>query len=117
MPVEQFIRNSDNLIKLTLTEDDVAISGAWSSLDIVIGGVTIHRTGDGNGVTLDTTNALLTISPGDLTTGEKDALALLQSHRSYETQIVVTTVLNDDGAVFGGSGSEPLYFHISDKPA
>lgn len=116
MPVQHFIRDSDNLIKLTLTEDDEAITGAWSELDIYIGNVHIHRTADGDGVSLDTSTGLLTISPGDLTTDEKAELALLRRW-SYKTQIVVTSVLNDDGAVFGGDGSETLYFNISDKPA
>ena len=117
MATEYFIRDSDNLIKLTLTEDGVPISGAWSAVDIVVDGTTvIHRTGDGNGVTLDTTTGLLTISPGDLTADEKALFAVFTPERIYRTQIVVTSALNDDGAVFGGPGSELLYFYISDKP-
>ena len=117
MPAEYFIRESDNQIKLTLTEDDIAISGAWSALDIFIADVLyIHRTGDGDGISLDTGTGLLTITPGDLTTNEKDAIALMAENHYYPVKIVVTSVLNDDGAVFGGAGAEVLLFHISDKP-
>jgi hypothetical protein len=116
MPIEYLIRDSDNLIKLTLTEDDVAISGAWSALDIDIGGVMIHRTADGDGVALDTSTGILTLSPGDLTADEKAALAELSTQKHHRGRIVLTTTLNDDGVVFGGAGSEPLFFHISDKP-
>ena len=117
MQTEYFIRDSDNLIKLTLTEDGVPVSGAWSALDITVEGVPyIHRTADGNGVTLNTGSGLLTISPGDLTTSEKAAFALLTTGRPYRVEIVVTTALNDDGAVFGAPGSEELRFLFYDNP-
>lgn len=117
MPVEYFIRDSDNQIKLTLTEDGAPITGAWTTLDIFVRGTNvIHRTADGDGVTFDTSTGLLTITPGDLTAGEKAVIALLEA-RMHPTQIVLTSTLNDDGAVFAGAGAEPLYFHMSDKPA
>lgn len=115
MAIEYFIRGSDNQIKLTLTEDDVAIFGAWTALDIHIGSKSIHRDGDGDGVSLDTATGLLTISPGDLTVEEQADIALLTANCMYRTRIVVTSTLNDDGAVFGGAGADPLYFHVSDK--
>lgn len=115
--LEQFIRDSDNQIKLTLTEDDEPISGIWTGLDIHFGGVTISRAADGNGVSLNTSTGILIISPGDLTTDEKAAIALLRADRNYRAQIVVTSTLNDDGAVFGGNGSTAILFHISDKPS
>lgn len=115
--VENFIRNSDNKIKLTLTEDGGAVSGAWDQLDIHIGrSVLISRTANGNGVTLDESTGLLTISPGDLLPGEIEALNALATTRAHRVQIVVTTTLNDDGAVFGGDGSDRISFRISDKP-
>lgn len=117
MPTEYLIRNSDNQIKLTLTEDGIPIAGAWTELDIYIDTVhVIHRTANGDGVSLDTATGLLIITPGDLTVSEKADLALFQPYWSHQTQIVVTTTLNDDGAVFGGDGAEPLVFYISDKP-
>lgn len=115
--IEQLIRDSDNLIKLQLTEDGAAISGAWTGLDITFGGVTITRTADGDGVTLSTATGILSISPGDLKTTEKSAIDLLQVGNSYRAQIVVTSTLNDDGVVFGGQGSTAILFAISDKPA
>ena len=113
--LEQLIRNSDNLIKLTLKEDGVAISGAWDELDVWIGGVQIHRIVDGDGITLSDSTGLFTLSPGDLTAPEKAALDLLPTGR-YRAQIIVTSALNDDGAVFGGEGSGGIFFQISDKP-
>lgn len=118
MPIEYFVRDSDNQIKLTLTEDAVAISGAWTGLDIFVDGtLVITRTTNGNGITLDTGTGLLTITPGDLTTLEKTAFGLFAAGEYHEVQLVVTSSINDDGAVFGGAGAEPLYFFISDKPA
>lgn len=114
--LERLIRNSDNQIKLTLTEDGVNISGLWSALDIFFGDVTIHRTANGDGVTLSAVTGVLTINPADLTVDEKAAIDLLSSGRNYRAQIVVTSTTNDNGAVFGGDGSTAIYFHISDKP-
>lgn len=113
---EQLIRGADNQIKLVLTEDGVPISGAWTGLDIHIGDVVITRTADGDGVTLSTSTGMLIINPADLTAPEVAALDALNKNRSYKVQIVVTSVLNDDGAVFGGNGSDGIYFFISDKP-
>ena len=117
MPIEYLIRDSDNQIKLTLTEDDIAVAGPWDAIDIDIGGIMINRTADGDGVTLDTSTGLLTITPADLTTDEKAALAELRGSRFYRGRIVLTSTLNDDGVVFGGPDADPLFFHISDKPA
>jgi hypothetical protein len=117
MPIEQFVRHSDNQIKITLTEDDEAVSGAWDSLDIWIGSVNIHRDDSADGVTFSTSTGLLTITPADLTSDEQDDLDALSAKRSYLVRIVVTTALNDDGAVWGGVGSEKIIFTISDKPS
>jgi hypothetical protein len=35
---------------------------------------------------------------------------------NYRVQIIVTSINNDDGAVFGGDGSDRIVFLISDKP-
>lgn len=116
MATEYFIRRSDNQIKLTLTEDDVPIFGAWAILDIYFGGVRIHREVDGDGVSLDTATGILTITPGDLLDAEQIEIDQLVTDRHYRARIVVMTALNNDGAVFGGAGADPLYFHISSKP-
>lgn len=101
-----------------MTEDDIAITGAWTAIDIFIGDAdVIHRTADGDGVTFGTATGLLTITPGDLTTAEKAALALLAAEQYHGTQIVITSALNDDGAVWAGAGADPLYFFVSDKPS
>jgi hypothetical protein len=117
MPLEYFIRGSDNQVKLTLTEDGLPVAGAWTSLDIWIGDdVQITRANDGDGVTLSTTTGILTISPADLTAPEIAELAELSTLKLYRVRIVVTSGLND-GAVFGGPGSDAILFRIGDKPA
>src|SRR5688572_27020675 len=116
MPIENFIRGADNQIKLTLTEDGEAISGAWTGLDIWIGSVQLTRAEDGDGITLDTATGLLTITPANLTTDEKTELDSLSIRIGYRVKIIVTSALNDDGAVFGGDGSEKIIFMMSDKP-
>jgi hypothetical protein len=113
---EQFVRDSDNQIRLQLLEDGAAVSGEWTQLDICFGGVTITRAESEDGVALSTTTGILTINPGDLTTDEKAAIAALPK-KMYRVEIIVTSSENDDGAVFGGDGSERIYFRISDKPA
>lgn len=115
MLTEYFIRNSDNAIKLTLTEDGVPISGSWTALDVSIGTVTLHRSGDGDGLSLGFADGLLVIDPGDLLPAEITALAALQ--KGFQpVQIVVTSAVNDDGAVFGGSANDRIRFFVSDKP-
>lgn len=115
MPIEQFIRGSDNQIKLTLTEDGEAVAGAWTELDICIGPVQIHRDADGNGISLSDVTGLLTITPADLAVDEIAALRALSARQSYPVKIIVKSVLNDDGAVFG-AGSDRIIFTISDRP-
>lgn len=116
MPIEYFIRDSDNQIKMTLTEDDDPVIGAWTELDIYFGGVALHRTADGDGVSLNTSTGLLTLTPSDLTALEKADIAELSTRKSYAVRIVVKSALNDDGAVFGGSGSGKIIFLLSDAP-
>lgn len=116
MPTEHFVRNSDNQIKLTLTEDGIAITGAWTELDIFIAGVEIHRDADADGVELNTSTGLLTLTPGDMTTDEKTELDALSTLCGHRVKIVVYSVINDDGAVFGADGSERIIFMMVDKP-
>lgn len=116
MIAEQFIRDSDNQIRLVLTENDDPLIGNWTALDIHFGGVTLHRDVNGDGVTLDSATGLLTITPADLTVDEIADIDALTVDTSHRVQIVVTSVLNDDGVVFGGKGSDGIFFFISDKP-
>jgi hypothetical protein len=117
MIAEQFIRNSDNQIRLILTENSIAITGNWISVDIYFGGITLHRDVDGDGISLDPLTGLLTITPADLTSAEKLEIDGLTASSSHRVQIVIHSVLNDDGAVFGGRGSDGIFFFISDKPS
>jgi hypothetical protein len=115
--VERLVRNSDNLIKLTLTEDGAAISGAWTSLEVHIGDTIVFtRSANGNGITLSVTTGVLTIDPADLSAPELTQLDTLVAGQFYKVRIVVYSASNDDGAVFCGPGSTLLMFHISDKP-
>ena len=116
MPIENLVRNSDNQIRLTLTENGEAVTGVWTGLDIWVGAVNLHRDADGDGITLDVATGLLTIIPANLTTDEKTELEALSARRSYRVRIVVTGALIDDGAVFGGDGAEKIIFQMSDKP-
>lgn len=117
MVIEQFIRNSDNQIRIALLEDGVAISGLWDELDIYFGGVQIHRTADTQGVALSTVTGVLTINPADLAADELTAIDLLTPNRVYRVKIVVTSSPNnDDGVVFGGPGSGGIVFNVTDKP-
>lgn len=117
MVIEQFIRNSDNQIRIALLEDGVAISGLWDELDIYFGGVHINRTTDSDGVSLSTVTGVLVINPANLTADELTAIDLLTPNRVYRVKIVVTSAPNnEDGVVFGGPGSGGIVFNISDKP-
>lgn len=114
--VEQLIRHSDVQIRLQLTEDGLPTFGAWDSLEIYIGDVLIERAADGDGVELSTATGILVITPANLTALEKTALDALNYHALYRVRIVVFSTLNDDGVVFGGSGSTHILFKISDRP-
>jgi hypothetical protein len=117
MPIENFVRGGDNQIKLTLTEDGAAISGDWDALDIWFGGVHLTRSENGDGITLDTSNGLLTLTPADLLADEIAAIRALSARESYRVRIVLTSVVNDDGAVWGGNPAlTDIIFVISDKP-
>lgn len=117
MVTEHFVKDTNNVITLTLTENGVGISGTWTSLEIRIGGlVTITRSSDGDGITLNTTTGVLTIDPGDLLAAEKAAYANLLPGNLYRTYVSVFDSGNDDGVDFGADDSEdgPLFFLVSD---
>lgn len=114
--LEQFIRGSDNQIKLALTEDGSAVFGAWTGLEIHFAGVVLERSASGDGVELSESTGVLTITPANLLPDELTAIEAIPEWTYHRVQIIVTGSLNDDGAVFGGSGSTSIIFHISDKP-
>lgn len=116
--VEQFIRSSDVQIKLTLTEDGLPISGAWSSLEVWVGDeLFIERSADGDGISLSTSTGILIFTPADLTAPEKALFLALTRGQLHPIRIVVFSVLNDDGVVFGGAGSTRILFNVTDRPA
>lgn len=114
--VERFIRGSDNQIKLALTEDGELVDGAWTGLEIHFGGVVLERAASGDGVELSEAGVLV-ITPANLLPDEITAIDALPVGTYPKVRIVVTSALNDDGAVFGGPGSTSIIFHINDKPA
>lgn len=114
--LERLIRNSDNQIKLILTEDGDPIAGAWEEISVHIGrDVVLTRTASGDGIEFSETGVLIII-PADLMTSEIAALDALPIDTYQRVRIVLTSVLNDQGVVFGGSGSTAIIFHVSDKP-
>lgn len=114
---EDFLKGTNNVIALTLTEDGAAIAGAWTEVEISIGewddSVQITRTADGDGVALNASNGVLTINPGQLS---EDLTSLVAGE--YPVYVRVTDATNPDGAVFGGSDStDRLVFVVSEPPA
>ena len=112
-----FIKGSDNQIVVTLTENGVGITGTWTSLAIFIGYptaiVTINRTSDQDGVALNTSTGVLTITPGKLT----ENLAALLSGALHRVWVKVISTANPEGVDFGAKDSDAkLYFEIQDRP-
>ena len=109
---DYLVRDSDNQITLTLTEDGTAISNTPTQIEIDIGGVIqITRSPTGDGVAFS--SGVLTITPSDLT----EDLSSLQAGRLYRVKIVITDGSQPDGVVFGANDSDAKqYFLISDRP-
>ena len=109
---ERFIKGSDNVITLTLTENDAAIVVTWLQVDIYIGdGVVISRTTESGGVGF--ANGILTITPSGLT---EDLSGLLVG-KLYRVYIKVSDANSTDGSYFGADDSaNKLFFEISDPP-
>lgn len=113
MSIEHFVKGSDNVITLTLQENGIPVSGAWTALDIYIGsdGFNIHRTANGAGITFN--SGVLQIRPSQLS--EDMAPLPNGTHRVYIK--VKDAVTNTVGAYFGASDSpDPLYFDVTDPP-
>ena len=117
---EHFIKGSDNVITLTLEEDDVAITGSWSALNIHFCNpadpetaiLTITRASSSNGIALS--SGVLTIRPRALS----ETLTDLIAGRLYRIFVKVTdATTNTVGAYFGEEDStERLYFLVTDPP-
>ena len=113
---ENFVKDSNNIISLTLTEDGTAISGAWTDLDIDFYrngtlALNISRTADGTGVALNTSTGILTINPAQLSETLTDLIAGVL----YRIFITVKDSTNPEGAIFGAEDSTSrLYFLVTD---
>jgi hypothetical protein len=106
---EHFIKESDNVITLTLTEDGSGITGAYTDLDIDLIdpvddsiALNISRGTNGSGVALSVTTGVLTIKPGFLT----EDVTVLENNKLYKVLITVKSATNEHGAVFGGGDSD-----------
>lgn len=117
---EHFIKGSDNEITLTLTEDEAAISGAWTDLDIDLCApndlsttvLNISRASNSNGIEL--TSGVLSIVPGALT----ETLTPLVVGRLYRVFVTVKTATQTYGADFGrGDSTNQLYFLVEARSA
>lgn len=112
---EAFIKGSNNLITLTLTEDDVPISTDWTELAILIynphTGIlvsTITRTSSSDGVIFS--GGILTINPGLMT----ELLTELVAERLYRVKIRIKDAGHQVGVWFGDEDSKDrLYFIVT----
>jgi len=112
---DYFVRNSDNVITLSLTENDSVISS--NATEIVIKmyqgyssqvALTITRTPDGDGVTYSA--GVLEVEPSGLT----ETLTTLVDGRVYSVTVLIKTVLEPDGVLFGGADSDDkMFWHVS----
>ena len=110
--IDHFIKGSNNIISLSLQEDNEDIASVPTGIDIFIGDVQITRSPDGNGVTY--TAGVVDINPGLLT----EDLTSLVAGNQYRVYVTITTAQDVQGVVFGGDDSDDkLYFNVSDAPA
>lgn len=112
---DHFIRDSDNIISLTLTEagSPIASSPTEITVDIGDGALVVTRTPDGNGISFS--GGVLEISPGDLT--EAVDIAALVAGMVYPVEILIKTAGDLNGVVFGGADSiNKQFFQIHDIP-
>lgn len=117
---EHFIKGSDNVITLTLTEAGSALSGSWSSVDVdvcdILSGqlvLNIHRTSNTAGVGF--TDGVLTIKPGQLSE-DLNALLVGVLYRVFVTVTIAST--QPEGVDFGrGDSANALYFLVEERAA
>jgi hypothetical protein len=112
---EQFIRGSNNLIELILTEDDDPILGVWNTVRIHIGRPSVEiwerNSPGGDGITFD--SGVLAINPGLLLPGESDDL----DEDLYPLWITVESSADVQGVDFGAPDSEDqFFFQVTDRP-
>lgn len=115
---EHLVKESDNIITMTLTEDDVAVTGSWTQIDVHMldlrdaSVLTITRTSEADGIGFS--SGILTITPGDLT----EDLSVLNANNLYRSYIQVTSSSALNGDYFGGSDTNDtkLYLYVTDPP-
>lgn len=108
---DTFVKGSDNIISKTLTEDDSAISVAWTELDVVIGPVTLTRTVSERGISF--ASGIVEITPSEI---DEDLSALIVGEK-YFVWFVVKTATDTAGVVYGAGDSDVgLIFQIENNP-
>lgn len=116
---ENFIKGSNNVIELTLTEDNAAIDGVWNTLSIYIGNpalVTITRANGDPEAGVNFTNGLLTINPGKLGLSQSELDALVVDEL-YPVWIKIVSSIDSEGVDFGAPDSiDTLSFWVSERP-
>ena len=117
---EYFIKDSDNQVIVTLTEDDVAISTTPTEVNIVMykawsaqPALTITRTSfPDNGVNY--ASGVVTITPRSLS----EDLSVLTGGHVYRVVITVKSVAETSGVNYGaGDSDDKLWFLVSDSAA
>lgn len=106
---EHLIKDSDNVITVTVLEDNSPLAGSWVNLEINIGNgtVVITRTTDENGVGF--LNGVLTINTSELT----ENLDALIEGNLYPVVIQVKDSGSTDGYHYGALDSaDRLWFEI-----
>jgi hypothetical protein len=108
--VEQFLRGTNNIIELTLTDEGQAVPNLQlaTQVDLNIGGLLITRTSSGQGINYNLGGGVIVINPG-LIPEDLTSLPIAQ----LPTTITVYDQGNQQGVRFGGPDSEPeLMFSV-----
>ena len=113
---EHFLKSTNNIITLALTEDGTGISSTWTDLDIsicdpdsLVEQLNISRAANGDGIALTTDTGILTIDVGRLI----EDLSTVFVGRLYRVFITVQDSLNPQGMRFGkGDTASRLFFRV-----
>lgn len=116
---DYLIKNSENAITLTLTEDSSAIGVSPTEISISLykgysstRALEITRSPTGDGVAYS--SGVVTITPVDLT----EDLSTLIDGQLYRAVFLIKTSSQPDGVVFGGNDSaNKIWLMVSTAPA
>lgn len=107
---EPFLRGTNNLVELVLTEDGSPVPNLQlaTQIDVNIGGLVLTRNGSGQGVDYSQGQGLVVLNPGEIPEDLTDLpIGWLPA------TITVFDPTNVQGVRFGGIDSDPrLYFSV-----